>query len=369
MTWKVTLADLRISAAQRAAVLDVLDGGWLSMGPRTAAFESAFATASGVDHAVAVSSGTTGLLLALEAVGVGAGDEVVLPSLTFVADANVVRRLGAVPVFADVESVTSPMLDPSDVLAAVTARTRAVLVVHYGGAAADVDPLLGRGFAVVEDAAHAVGPAADDGEWLPLRGDAAVYSFFANKNLPLGEGGMVATADSGVAERLRRLRSHGMTAGTWDRHTGHAYDYDVTAVGTNARPTEIQAALGIAGLVDLGTHNAVRRRLLARYAERFADSPVRMALTGAPRTTAHLAVAVLPEPGLRARVRDALGAAGIQTSFHYPPIHRFSAYRGQAARPLPRTEDAAGRLLTLPLHPYLCADDVDVVAAAVLEAL
>lgn len=368
MTWKVVLSDLRVSPAQRESVLDVLDSGWLSMGPRTAAFETAFAAASGAEHAIATSSGTTGLLLALQAVGVGPGDEVVLPSLTFVADANVVRHLGATPVFADIQAVDRPLVDAASVLERVTPRTRAALVVHYAGSGFDVGPLLGHGFAVIEDAAHAVGPVADDGSWLPVRGDAAVYSFFANKNLPLGEGGLVATKRADVAERVRRLRSHGMTTGTWDRHRGHAYDYDVVATGTNARITEVQAALGAAGLVELPAQNGLRRRLLSRYADAFGGTSVRMALVGT-NSTAHLAVAVLPSAVERSRVRETLAAAGVQTSFHYPPIHRFTAYAEVAHRPLPVTEEAAERLVTLPLHPYLCDDDIDLVVSTLLGAL
>ncbi|HET6910799.1 MAG TPA: DegT/DnrJ/EryC1/StrS aminotransferase family protein [Mycobacteriales bacterium] len=367
MNWKVALSDLRVSDRQRAAVNDVLDSGWLSMGPRTAAFESAFAEAAAVEHAVAVSSGTTGLLLALQAVGVGPKDEVVLPSLTFVADANVVRQLGATPVFADIMAVDRPVADPQSILSRVTRRTKAVIVVHYAGASAEVEPLLGHGFAVIEDAAHAVGPV-DDSAWLRLRGDLAVFSFFANKNLALGEGGMVSANRGDLDAALRLLRAHGMTASTWDRHQGHASDYDVVTVGTNGRITEVQAALGEAGLPDLPAHNATRRRLLRKYAEMFEGSAVSLALRGDP-STGHLAVAVLPGTGQRPRIRAALADAGIQTSFHYPPIHKFAAFGEFATVRLPATEEAEKRLMTLPLHPYLSEDGVELVASTLLDAL
>jgi dTDP-4-amino-4,6-dideoxygalactose transaminase len=369
VTWRFRLSDLRVSSAQRLAALEVLDSGWLSMGPRTAAFEQSFAAAAGVEHAVAVANGTAALLLALKAVGVSAGDQVVLPSLTFVADASVVRQLGAEPVFADVTSVDRPLLDPDDVLRAVTPRTRAVITVHYGGVPADVAPLVGRGFAVVEDAAHSIGPVAADGSWIPLVGDVAAYSFFANKNLPLGEGGMVTARNPAVAERVRLLRSHAMTSGTWDRHRGHATDYDVVDVGVNARLTEIQAAMGEVGLADLPLHNDARRRLLAVYGEALAGSGVRLAFSGESRTTGHIAVAVLPEAGSRPRIRAALAGCGIQSSFHYPPIHGMTAYRDPPARSLPRTEEAAEQFVTLPLHPYLTDEDVREIAAAVRGVL
>jgi dTDP-4-amino-4,6-dideoxygalactose transaminase len=367
--WRTRLSDLRVSPAQRAAALEVLDSGWLSMGPRTAAFERAFAAAAGVDQAFAVANGTAALLVALKALGVSPGDEVIVPSLTFVADASVVRQLGATPVFADITSVDRPLVDADDILRAVTPRTRAVIVVHYAGVRMDVTPLLGRGFSVVEDAAHAIGPVDDDGAWIPLLGDAAAYSFFANKNLPLGEGGMVTTRDHVVAERIRLLRSHAMTSGTWDRHRGHATDYDVVDVGVNARLTEVQAAMGEVGLADLPAHNAARRGLLHVYEVAFAGSGAHVALADAAETTGHIAVAVLPEAGSRPRIREVLASKGIQSSFHYPPIHEMTAYLDAATRPLPVTDAAAQRIVTLPLHPYLTDDEVRGVASVVLAAL
>lgn len=349
----------------------VLESGWLSMGPEVQAFEEDFAAAAGVPHAVAVSNGTAALLLALQALGVGPGHEVVVPSLTFVACANVVRALGATAVFADIVAPDQPLLDPGDAAAACTDRTRAVIAVHYGGVGADVDglePLRDAGVAVVEDAAHTAGPAADEGRWLKLGGDAAAYSFFANKNLPLGEGGMVVCRDDATAGRLRLLRAHGMTTGTWDRHRGHASDYDVVAAGWNFRLTEVQAAMGRAGLAELPTWNSARRRLLGQYARGFEGSDVRIVNQGSVRSSGHLAVAVLPRGGLRPAVREALAARGIQSSFHYPPIHRFQAYADRTARPLPRTEDAAARLVTLPLHPWMDDAQVQEICDVVAEA-
>ena len=160
-----------------------------------------------------------------------------------------------------------------------------------------------------------------------------------------------------------------MTSLTWDRHHGHAADYDVVAIGTNVRPTELQAALGTAGLDDLPTNNEGRRQTLRQYADGFAGSAVRLIFDGDQRTTAHLAVVVLPEPGIRSRIRDAMTEAGIQTSFHYPPIHQFTAYADLPSRALPNTEAAAERLVTLPLHPYLTDSDVAVVVETLLKAV
>ena len=367
MSWRIPLAEVRVSPTQRAAVLDVLDSGWLSMGPRTQQWEADFAAAAGVPDAVACSSGTAALLMALQAVGVGPGDEVVLPSLTFVADANVVTALRAVPVLADVVGPDDPVARAEQLLDRVTSRTKAAVVVHYAGRAVDVRPLREAGLKVVEDCAHSAGPLDSNG-WLPLRGDVGCYSFFANKNLALGEGGMAVTADEDLAQRLRLLRSHGMTSGTWDRHRGHASDYDVLTPGWNLRTTEIGAAMGSAGLPDLAPANARRREVLGLYRAAFDGSEVSMAFHDDSSTAAHLAVAVLPA-GTRPAVRASLAERRVQSSFHYPPVHGFSAYASLRSAPLAQTDAAVERLVTLPLHPYLDDDDVRLVRDGVLAAL
>jgi dTDP-4-amino-4,6-dideoxygalactose transaminase len=180
---------------------------------------------------------------------------------------------------------------------------------------------------------------------------------------------MVTTRDCSLGDRIRLLRSHAMTSGTWDRHRGHATDYDVVDVGVNARLTEVQAAMGEAGLADLPAHNASRRRLLKVYDDAFAGSGVRLALADDAQTTGHIAVAILPEPGMRPRIRAALTDACIQSSFHYPPIHGMTAYRDVPSRLLPRTDEAAERFVTLPMHPYLSDDEVREVASVVAAAL
>ena len=212
MTFAVPLSDVRLTDAQKQAVNDVLDSGWLSMGPRTEAFEHAFAKAAGVDDALCVSSATAALILALQAAGVGPGDEVVVPSLTFVADANACRVLGATPVFADVVSPDHPSVAVDDVLRAITPRTRAVIIVHYAGFVTPLSPLTvlrDDGITLVADASHAVGPLADDGAWLPAEADVTVFSFFANKNLAIGEGGMLTSPTRSCS---RGLGSSGHTA-------------------------------------------------------------------------------------------------------------------------------------------------------------
>jgi dTDP-4-amino-4,6-dideoxygalactose transaminase len=347
------------------------------MGPRVAEFERAFGDFLDARHALAVANGTAALHLALLAAGVGPGDEVVLPSLNFVAAANAVAHTGGVPVFCDVLGPDDLNLDPEDLEAAVGERTKAVVVLHYGGFPCDMDAVremaARRGVLVVEDAAHAPG-GTYRGERCGSLGLVACFSFFSNKNLPVGEGGMIVTNDDGVAEQVRLLRSHGMTTLTWERHKGHAAGYDVVAQGFNYRLDELRAAMGHAQLLRLPAENASRARIAGRYREALHGIKGLTMPFGAGEegTTSshHLAVVLLPEGTPRDEVRTALADARIQTSVHYPPIHRFSFYEQRGRRrPLAQTEAVAGRILTLPLYAHMTDEQVDLVTTALLDAL
>ena len=266
MDWQVPLSDIDLGDAEIEAVEKVLRSRWLSMGPVTQQFEAAFAAMCGAKHAFAVSNGTTALHLAYAALGLGPGDEVIVPALTFVATANAIRYTGATPVFADVTSLDDLTISPADIAAKITPRTRAIAVMHYGGYLCDMDAILAlagqHGLAVVEDACHAPG-ATYDGRGAGTLGDVGCFSFFANKNIAIGEGGMVTTNRDDLAERIRLLRSHGMTTLTWDRHRGHAASYDVVATGFNYRLDEIHSALGLAQLGKLLENNRRRADLVA----------------------------------------------------------------------------------------------------------
>jgi dTDP-4-amino-4,6-dideoxygalactose transaminase len=360
----------------RGAVEGVISSGWWSMGPKVLEFEQAFAEFSGTAHALAVANGTAALHLALLAAGCGPGDEVVLPSLNFVAAANAIAHTGATPVFCDVSGPDDLNLDPADLEAAVGPRTKAVVVLHYGGFPCDMEAVQEvakrRNLTIIEDAAHAPG-----GTWRGAAcgslGLAGCFSFFSNKNLPVGEGGMIVTGDDEVAEKIRLLRSHGMTTLTWERHRGHASTYDVVAQGFNYRLDEMRAAMGLVQLGRLPAENAARASIAARYREAFdgvEGITVPFGKTEQGTTPAHhLAVVLLPE-GTRDEVRAALAEERIQTSVHYPPIHLFTQYReGGSGRPLPRTEAAAERLVTLPLYAHMRHDQVDLVIERVLAAV
>jgi dTDP-4-amino-4,6-dideoxygalactose transaminase len=375
-SWKVPLADVRVDDELRRAVDEVVESGWWSMGPRVEAFEREYAAFVGVEHALAVANGTAALHLALLAAGIGPGDEVVLPSLNFVAAANSIAHTGATPVFCDIMGPDDLNLDPADLEAAVGPQTKAVVILHYGGFPCDMQAVREiadrRDLIVIEDAAHAPG-ATWRGERCGALGLVGCFSFFSNKNMPIGEGGMVVTDDDTVAEQLRLLRSHGMTTLTWARHRGHASSYDVLLSGFNYRLDELRAAMGLVQLRRLPEENAGRARISARYRDALhGKSGITIPfgeLEEGTTSAHHLAVALMPD-GRRDDVRVALSENRIQTSVHYPPIHRFSHYsRSGAGRALPRTEAVAERVVTLPLFGHMQDDQVEVVIENVLAAL
>jgi dTDP-4-amino-4,6-dideoxygalactose transaminase len=375
--WKVTLADNTVDDQEIAAVTEVLRGRWLSAGPQTAAFEREFADRLGVPDAVAVSSGTAALHLAVLALGIGPGDEVVLPSLSFVSAAAMVALHGGTPVFADVRSVDDLTIDPAEVERLITPRTKAVVAMHYGGFPADLPALAAlcaaKRIALIEDAAHA--PIVETaGGMLGTVGDIGCFSFFATKNITTGEGGMVVARDPAVLAHVRRARSHQLTASTWERLESGDADYDVPGLGLNYRPTEVASAIG---RIQLGRAAADReRRTGLVYAYREALAPIENLVvpfaTHQGDSAHHLMAVLLPAGVNRRAVREALTAAGVQTSMHYPPTHRFTYYRDRfpgAAQPLPVTETAGARLLSLPLHSRMARGDAELTAGALADAV
>jgi dTDP-4-amino-4,6-dideoxygalactose transaminase len=374
--WRVPLSDVLVDEEILSSVTDVVSSGWWSMGPTVERFEEAFAAHCECRHAIAVSSGTAALHLALLASGCGPGDEVVVPSLNFVAAANAIAHCGARPVFCDIVGPRDLNLDPADLEAAIGSSTKAIVVLHYGGFPCDIGAVIGlarrHGLIVIEDAAHAIGATWGEG-MCGTFGDVGCFSFFSNKNLPVGEGGMIVTDDDDVAARVRLLRSHGMTTLTWARHLGHAHSYDVVSTGFNYRLDEVRASIGLVQLRRLPEMNRARARVAARYLEELDGVnglTFPFAHDGRYASSAHhLAVVVLPDDGLQAPMRAFLTERGIQTSIHYPPIHRFSQYATEATRPLPVTDQLSGRILTLPLYAHMQAEHVAIVIEGLLDAL
>lgn len=394
---KYLVSDCDLGEEEAQAVAEVVRSKWLSVGPRTAEFEAAFSAQmqGNLDtppHAVAVANCTAALHLALLAVGVGPGDEVLVPSYTFVASANAILYTGATPVFVDIVGPHDLNVDLADLEAKLTPRTKAAIAVHMCGFPVDMEGLMrlsdGHSFKVVEDACHAIGAVYSGnpesgpskfrgrGQKVGTLGHAGCFSFFANKNLVTGEGGMVVTRDEQIAQHVRLGRSHGMTKTSWDKASGRAHGYDVVQLGFNYRGTELTAALGLIQLRKLEANNARRRALVQRYRQQIAEQfaagfPGTLPFDGRLEDSAHhVFAAVLDDPDAVTPLREALTERGVQTTHHYPPVHTFSHYRqivGEVS--LPRTEAVSAREVTLPLHPLLEASDVDEIVSRLRESL
>ncbi len=371
MTERIPLFDTSFGPAEQQAALSVLRSGWLTQGEQVQAFEREFSLLHENNEAVAVGSCTAALHLALRLANVGPGDEVVLPSLTFVATANAVRYVGATPVFADIESLTSPLLNVKTIERVLTPQTKAVIVVHYAGYAANMPEILAlakqHGLMVIEDAAH--GPGKDEnGRMLGCYGDFGCFSFYGNKNLSTGEGGMLLCSDAEQAERARRLRSHGMTEETRTREVGHAGQYDVNQLGYNYRFDELRAAIGRIQLPKLLKRNEKRRLLTSKYRELLSQTG-NLTVPFAQRQSGsfHIFPILLPEGENRRRRIETMKAQGVFTSVHYPAIHRFSEFESLNHAKLKITENYSNRVLTLPLFPALTTTQIEHVVSALLH--
>lgn len=344
-----------LGAPEKAALAQVIDSGWITMGEKVRAFEEAFAALHGAEDAVSVGSCTAALHLILHALGIGPGDEVLVPALTFCATANCVLYVGATPVFVDIESPALPLMSLAEAEAKCTRRTKAVILVHFAGYLADRDAWQAfarrKGLLLIEDAAHAAGlPAAG------TYGEAAAFSFYGNKNMTTAEGGAVIARDRALREAIRQARGHGMTSGTHQRLNSRTADYDVTMLGFNYRMDELRAAVGLVQLKALTQRNETRARLTAVYRLLLAERcpSVVVPFAAAHASAHHIMPILVPAAGARQAVVDCLRDNGIQTTVHYPPVHRLTLYKDRwPANSLPRTEDFARREITLPLHPRM----------------
>ena len=364
--WKYPLSGIDLGEEEEREVLKTLRSRWLSTGPMTEKFEKAFSGYLGGGDATAVSSGTAALHLALACLGIGEGDEVILPSLTFIATANAVLYVGAKPIFADIGGEEDLNIASEEIEKKITEKTKAIMVMHYGGYPCEMKAILGiakrHGLYVIEDAAHAPG-AEYQGKKCGLVGDIGCFSFFSNKNLVTGEGGMVVTRDRARAEKVRRLRSHGMEALSWDKYRGRLSSYDIQGLGYNYRTTEIQSALGLVQLKKLDRNNRNRKRLVEIYREGLQEvNEVSIPFSKFKGNPSYHLFPILVAPRInRNRMMARLKDFGIQASVHYPPVHLFSLYRrrfGFRGGMLPKTEEVSRREVTLPLHPRMKAEDV-----------
>ena len=378
MKWRIHLAEIEIGDDEKKAIAEVIDSKWLTMGGRTLEFERLFAKSHGAKYAVATSSCTAALHLALKSSGIGSGDEVICPSMTFVASSNAVLYLGAKPVFADIVSLENPVISPLDIRRKITSRTKAIIVMHYGGYPCEIEEIAGiakkHSLFLIEDAAHA--PLVKrSGKYLGTFGDVGCFSFYANKNITTAEGGMLITNNRRIAEQAQRNRSHGISHLAHERFTAGTVGYDVVDLGFNYRIDEIRSAMGIVQLKRVKKAKANRKRAVEYYKNLLKDfSNLIIPFYRYKGDSAyHLFGVVLGHSaGNRDKVIRYIHADRVQVSNHYAPVHLFNYYKkklGTSKGMLPVTEEYGSRQVTLPLYNAISEKDIEEVVISLQKAL
>jgi dTDP-4-amino-4,6-dideoxygalactose transaminase len=373
--YKIPLFDLNFDEKEENAALDVIRSKWISTGPKTNEFEEKFAEMLNVKHAVALANCTVALHLALKLVGVSATDEVICPSLTFVATVNAIRYLDALPVFADIKSLDNLTISVAEIEKKITPKTKAIIVMHFGGFGCEMDEIMmlakKHNLKVIEDACHA--PFSEyKGQKLGTIGDVGCFSFFSNKNLSTGEGGMLITNNTEYYTRTKLLRSHGMTSMSYERAKGHSTEYDVIESGYNYRMDDIRSAIGVVQLTkikdDLDKRAILRKEYIKCLNE--IDEIIIPFKDNHSFSSNYIMPIVLKESNQekRNKVRNTLAEHGIQTSIHYPAVHQFSIYKDNYTI-LPLTDYAANNSITLPMYSKLNLTDVAYIAEKLKDAL
>ena len=368
----IRLVQPLFDQAELDAVSEVIRANWIAQGPRVRAFEEQFAASVGARYAIACQSGTAALSLALEGLGVGAGHEVVVPSITFSASAATVVRQGGRVIWGEIASLDCPLLDPAGWAADVTPATRAVMFVTYAGyvqyLVATREACLQRGLKFIVDATHAPG-LRPDGRPIGELCDCAAYSFHSTKNMTCGEGGMLVTDDADLNAYARRLREHGLERFADPDEAG--YDYRIAFPGWNARISDLTAAVGLAQLGKLERFNARRIELAQLYDRKLARLPLGRPFAGVRDSgTSHVYPVLVPAGIDRRAGRVFLRDRGIETAVHYTPLHRQTCYDAHAkAASLPITDDYTAREISIPLHAALTEQELDTVVQALADAM
>lgn len=375
MAYKIPLFNLNFDECEAQAAYDTIKSGWISTGPKNAELEQMFVDMWKVKSAVSMSNCTSSLHTCCMVCGFGPGDEVIVPSLTFAASYNCIRYVGATPVFADIVGPNHINIDPKDIEAKITPRTKGIIVVHMAGFPADMDAIMAiarkHHLKVIEDACH--GPLSEyKGKKLGTIGDCASFSFFSNKNISTGEGGMFITNNEEMTAKARLIRSHGMSTMSYQRASGHATEYDITCLGYNFRMDDIRAAIAIEQLKKLPKDLEARVAVRRWYVERLVNNP-RLAVPFADCkefTSNYIFPIVLLDStkDKRNALREYIHAAGIQTSVHYPAGHRFSTYKGLGVV-LPQTDYVADNEVTLPMYAALTKEQVDFICDTVEKGI
>ncbi len=365
MDYQIPLFDLNFDEKEELAVLETLRSKWISTGPRSLELEDKFSEMLSCKHSLSMANCTVALHTALLLLGIKQGDEVIAPSLTFVATVNAIRYVGATPVFCDIKGPEDLTMDPRLLEGLINDKTKAIVVMHYAGFPCEMEAIMAvarkHGLKVLEDACH--GPLSEyHGQKLGTIGDIGCFSFFSNKNISTGEGGMLVTNDTGYYERGKLLRSHGMTSLSYERSKGHSTAYDVVELGYNYRLDDIHSAIALAQLEKLRGDLEQRLRVRERYvnALQSIDRISIPFLRNEEFVSNYIFPVVLKDSNaaIRDEVRNQLHSAGIQTSVHYPAVHRFSIYSQYGAR-LKNTEYATDNEITLPMYARLSPEQID----------
>ena len=375
MAYKIPLFNLNFDEREAQAAYETIKSGWISTGPKNAELEQMFVDMWKVKYAVSMSNCTDSLHVCCMVCGFGPGDEVIVPSLTFAASCNCIRYVGATPVFADIVGPNHINIDPKDIEAKITPRTKGIVVVHMAGFPADMDAIMEiarkHNLKVIEDACH--GPLSEyKGKKLGTIGDCASFSFFSNKNISTGEGGMFITNNEEMAKKARLIRSHGMSTMSYQRASGHATEYDITCLGYNFRMDDIRAAIAIEQLKklpkDLETRVAVRKRYVERLIK---NQRIAVPFADCKEFTSNYIFPIVilnSTKEKRNALREYIHAAGIQASVHYPAAHLFTTYKELGAK-LPQTEYVTDNEITLPMYAALTLNLVDEICQVLTDGI
>ena len=375
MEYKIPLFQLNFGEEEITAVTETIRSKWISTGPRCEELEKQFVDMFNVGYAVSMSNCTDALHLACILCDIKAGDEVICPSLTFAASVNCIKYVGATPVFCDIVGHEHINIDPNEIEKLITKKTKAIIVVHMAGFPAKMDEIMAiakrHNLKVIEDACH--GPLSEyKGKKLGTIGDVGCFSFFSNKNISTGEGGILITNNESMAAKARLLRSHGMTTMSYQRASGHATSYDIVDLGYNFRLDDIRASIAVVQMKKLQKDLEERILVRKRYVEQLSKiSGVIVPFVDNTEFVSNYIMPVILKDStseIRDRIRDTLHAAGIQTSVHYPAIHKFSIYKELNAF-LPQTEYVTDNELTLPMYATLTNEQVDFIVETLDKAV
>jgi dTDP-4-amino-4,6-dideoxygalactose transaminase len=363
--YKIPLYKLNFDKKEQEAILETIKSGWISMGPKVDEFENKFSDMVNVKYSIAMTNCTSALHVSLKLIDINPGDEVICPSLTFVATINAIRYVNAIPVFADIKNYEDLTIDPNDIEKKITEKTKAIVVMHYGGFACQMDSIMNLAekynLKVIEDACH--GPLSEYKEKnLGTIGDIGCFSFFSNKNISTGEGGMLVTNNFNYYEKAKFLRSHGMTSLSYERSKGHSTTYDVIDLGYNYRMDDIRASIGIEQLSKL--RNDIFKRIEVRnyYINKLSEiEELIIPFKDYVFFSSNYIFPIILKDSTKEKrdlLRNKLHEAGIQTSVHYPPAHLFSIYKKESVQ-LNSTEYVSNCEITLPMYSQLSYNDIN----------